>query len=150
MDQEDDMPTEPVNTLGGQMSESTQSESGLSRDSHSNLAQQFSEASGSIGDSSLEVVAIVSQIHLRFAAAQTVLALLDIVMSILHDLTRFHRCMVYEFDHLYNGSVVSELVDPRASVDSYQGLHFPASDIPKQARDLVIIVFYSDSLHFGS
>jgi light-regulated signal transduction histidine kinase (bacteriophytochrome) len=149
MDQDDDMPTEPVNTLGSQLSDPVPSESVLPRDSHSNLAQTLSEASGSIENSSLEVIAIVSQIHLRLATAQTVPALLDIVISILHDLTGFHRCMVYQFDHLYNGSVVSELIDPRASVDSYQGLHFPASDIPKQARDLVKIVFYSNSSNFG-
>lgn len=32
--------------------------------------------------------------------------------------------------------LVTELVDPRATKDLYKGLHFPASDIPKQARDL--------------
>lgn len=37
------------------------------------------------------------------------------------------------------GSVVSELIDPRASKDLYRGLHFPASDIPKQARELYMI-----------
>jgi light-regulated signal transduction histidine kinase (bacteriophytochrome) len=34
---------------------------------------------------------------------------------------------------------VSELVDPRASTDLFRGLHFPASDIPKQARELYMI-----------
>ena len=37
------------------------------------------------------------------------------------------------------GSVVSESVDARASTDIYRGLHFPASDIPKQARELYMI-----------
>ena len=31
---------------------------------------------------------------------------------------------------------MTELVDPRATRDLYKGLNFPASDIPKQARDL--------------
>ncbi|KAG0124697.1 GAF domain-like protein [Tuber indicum] len=35
--------------------------------------------------------------------------------------------------------VVKELVDPRATKDLYKGLHFPASDIPKQARDLYLL-----------
>ncbi|RAL63334.1 hypothetical protein DID88_003759 [Monilinia fructigena] len=30
----------------------------------------------------------------------------------------------------------AELVNPKASEDIFRGLHFPASDIPKQARDL--------------
>lgn len=34
---------------------------------------------------------------------------------------------------------MSEIVDPRASADIYRGLNFPASDIPKQARDLYLI-----------
>jgi light-regulated signal transduction histidine kinase (bacteriophytochrome) len=33
---------------------------------------------------------------------------------------------------------VSEIIDPRASIDIYRGLHFPASDIPKQARELYV------------
>ncbi|KAG9615566.1 hypothetical protein KCU64_g23554, partial [Aureobasidium melanogenum] len=44
--------------------------------------------------------------------------------------------MVYQFDSQWNGRVVTELVDPRATKDLYKGLNFPASDIPKQAREL--------------
>lgn len=44
--------------------------------------------------------------------------------------------MVYQFDQAANGKVVSELVDPRITCDLYLGLHFPASDIPAQAREL--------------
>jgi light-regulated signal transduction histidine kinase (bacteriophytochrome) len=47
--------------------------------------------------------------------------------------------MVYQFDETADGYVVSEKVDPRASTDIYRGLKFPASDIPKQARDLYLI-----------
>lgn len=34
---------------------------------------------------------------------------------------------------------MSELIDLRASKDLYRGLHFPSSDIPKQARELYMI-----------
>lgn len=44
--------------------------------------------------------------------------------------------MIYQFDNAFNGRVVTELVDPRATRDLYKGLNFPASDIPKQAREL--------------
>lgn len=37
------------------------------------------------------------------------------------------------------GSVVAEIVNTRASEDIYRGLHFPASDIPKQARELYLV-----------
>jgi light-regulated signal transduction histidine kinase (bacteriophytochrome) len=44
--------------------------------------------------------------------------------------------MVYQFDSGWNGMVVAELVDPNVTIDLYKGLHFPASDIPAQAREL--------------
>ncbi len=48
--------------------------------------------------------------------------------------TGFDRVMVYRFDEEWNGEVVAE--DARADLDPYLGLHYPASDIPAQARAL--------------
>jgi light-regulated signal transduction histidine kinase (bacteriophytochrome) len=132
----DDMPTTPVNALGRQLSDPTALQS-AELDKESGLIEKIAKELDSIEDTSLEVVAVLSQIHSRFAAATTVPALLQVVVHIIQDLSNFHRVMVYEFDQSFNGSVVAELLDPRASIDSYQGLHFPATDIPKQARDLV-------------
>lgn len=61
---------------------------------------------------------------------------LQVAVGILKELTGFHRVMVYQFDENWNGRVVTELVDSRVTKDLYKGLNFPASDIPKQARDL--------------
>ena len=47
----------------------------------------------------------------------------------------YDRVMVYRFDAEWNGMVVAESRDDRIS-SSYLGLHFPASDIPAQARRL--------------
>ncbi|WP_395740161.1 ATP-binding protein [Prosthecobacter sp.] len=49
-------------------------------------------------------------------------------------LTGFERVMMYRFDDDWHGQVVAEHLS--APVDSYDGLHFPATDIPPQARDL--------------
>jgi len=49
-------------------------------------------------------------------------------------LTGFDRVMVYRFDAEYNGEVVAE--DRRADLEPFLGLHYPASDIPPQARAL--------------
>lgn len=46
----------------------------------------------------------------------------------------FHRVMI--FDEAWNDKVVAKLVDYRATKDLYKRLNFPASDIPKQAREL--------------
>ncbi|HET6408946.1 MAG TPA: GAF domain-containing protein, partial [Chthoniobacteraceae bacterium] len=49
-------------------------------------------------------------------------------------LSGFERVMVYKFDEEWNGQVVGEKLEGNA--DSYLGQHFPASDIPPQAREL--------------
>ncbi|WP_422010647.1 HWE histidine kinase domain-containing protein [Reyranella sp.] len=49
-------------------------------------------------------------------------------------LTGFDRVMVYRFDHDGSGEVIAE--SARGGLESYLGLHYPASDIPQQARIL--------------
>jgi light-regulated signal transduction histidine kinase (bacteriophytochrome) len=51
-------------------------------------------------------------------------------------LTGFDRVMVYRFDADGHGEVVGEAL--RGSRTSYMGLHYPASDIPAQARALYL------------
>lgn len=52
----------------------------------------------------------------------------------LRALTGFDRVMVYRFDAEGAGEVIAESLN--GMVDSFKGLHFPASDIPAQARRL--------------
>lgn len=49
-------------------------------------------------------------------------------------LTGYDRVMVYRFAPDGSGEVVAEAVKP--AIGSFLGLHYPASDIPKQAREL--------------
>ncbi|MEQ7874572.1 HWE histidine kinase domain-containing protein [Sphingomonas sp. ASV193] len=49
-------------------------------------------------------------------------------------LTGFDRVMVYRFDEDLSGHVVAESV--KSGIGSFLGLHYPATDIPKQAREL--------------
>lgn len=53
----------------------------------------------------------------------------------LRNLSGFDRIMVYRFDTDWNGTVIAEAQAPDMA-DSYLGLHFPASDVPRQAREL--------------
>lgn len=46
----------------------------------------------------------------------------------------YDRVMVYRFDDEYNGQVIAEGREP--GLESFFGLHYPASDIPPQARKL--------------
>ncbi|KAI0426255.1 hsp90-like protein [Xylaria sp. FL1042] len=86
--------------------------------------------------SAMQVFDIMSQVQEQFAAAPNLERFLKILVGIVKELTGFHRVMVYQFDAAFNGKVVTELVDPGKTRDLYHGLHFPASDIPKQARAL--------------
>ncbi len=52
----------------------------------------------------------------------------------LRALTGFDRVMIYRFEGDGAGEVVAESLN--GMVDSFRGLHFPASDIPAQARRL--------------
>jgi light-regulated signal transduction histidine kinase (bacteriophytochrome) len=51
-------------------------------------------------------------------------------------LTGFDRVMVYRFDATGAGEVVAE--SARSGIGSFLGLHYPASDIPVQARALYV------------
>lgn len=50
------------------------------------------------------------------------------------ELTGYQRVMIYEFDSEWNGRVVAEVREPHQ--EPFLGLHYPASDIPAQARRL--------------
>ncbi|KAI4598251.1 Light-sensor Protein kinase [Pestalotiopsis sp. 9143b] len=84
----------------------------------------------------MQVFDIMSQVQEQLASAPTLDKFLKILVGIVKELTGFHRVMTYQFDASYNGKVVTELVDPMQTRDLYKGLHFPASDIPRQAREL--------------
>lgn len=63
-----------------------------------------------------------------------VTAIADQAAAFIRSLTGFDRVMIYRFDETWNGEVIAEAC--AAGVAPYLGLHFPASDIPRQAREL--------------
>ncbi|MCO5590079.1 hypothetical protein L7F22_044048 [Adiantum nelumboides] len=87
----------------------------------------------------LDLFGILGQVNEQFSAQNDLQAFLKVVVSIIRELTGFSRVMIYQFDEKWNGQVVCELVDWNDTHDLYRGLHFPATDIPKQARDLYMI-----------
>jgi len=48
----------------------------------------------------------------------------------------FDKVMIYRFDEAWNGTVIAEEMEP--GMESFYGFTFPASDIPRQARDLYL------------
>ncbi|KAH6693329.1 putative phytochrome-like histidine kinase PHY2p [Leptodontidium sp. MPI-SDFR-AT-0119] len=85
---------------------------------------------------SLDLFNALSQAQKQINNCPTVHSLQEVVVGIIAELTGFHRVMFYTFDSQKNGCVDAELLNPKASTDVWLGLNYPASDIPKQAREL--------------
>ncbi|KAH6713916.1 PHY3, histidine kinase-group VIII protein [Leptodontidium sp. MPI-SDFR-AT-0119] len=131
------LPTEPVQVTDNQPSEEEMRLSTTSMNKPLRAVQVAREAGRQMG--SMELFHVLCEVQDQLASATTLPELLDIVVGLVYELTSFHRAMLYQFDETTAGTVVSEIVDPRASTDIYRGLKFPSSDIPKQARDLYMI-----------
>ncbi|KAF9454842.1 hypothetical protein P691DRAFT_655466 [Macrolepiota fuliginosa MF-IS2] len=80
----------------------------------------------------MDVFAVMAQINEQLGTAQDLDMFLKVTVGIIKDLTGFHRVLAYQFDEVWNGQAVAELVDWGVTRDLYRGLHFPATDIPKQ------------------
>jgi chemotaxis family two-component system sensor kinase Cph1 len=64
-------------------------------------------------------------------------ALCDAAASETKHLTGYDRVMVYRFHPDDHGEVVAEACEP--DMEPFMGLHYPASDIPRQARKLFLL-----------
>lgn len=73
----------------------------------------------------------------RFTSAASIGTLADSIVSVMHELTGYDRVMLYRFDADGHGSVIAEARDPRLA--PWLGHHYPASDIPAQARRLYLL-----------
>ncbi|MBT1688800.1 GAF domain-containing protein [Dawidia soli] len=70
----------------------------------------------------------------RIESADSITGLWQIVVAEIKKVSGFDKIMVYQFDEDWNGTVVAEVLEPGMEV--YLGITFPASDIPRQAREL--------------
>lgn len=76
--------------------------------------------------------AILTQLE----ATRTSAELFDTAAAEVRRITGYDRVMVYRFDQDGHGQVIAE--QRRAGIESFLGLHYPASDIPRQARELYL------------
>jgi light-regulated signal transduction histidine kinase (bacteriophytochrome)/ActR/RegA family two-component response regulator len=77
--------------------------------------------------------------HLQAALARiervhSLIQMADTAVQEVRRVTGFDRVMMYRFDPTWNGEVISEA--KRDDLEPFLGLHYPASDIPRQAREL--------------
>ncbi|KAJ5902229.1 hypothetical protein N7495_002757 [Penicillium taxi] len=126
-------PATPVNTMG---QSSTPEQLAISNISISQPLRIFRGARRRTGDNVTEMFSALFQIQQQIERADNLEDLLNITAGLVKELTGFHKVMIYQFDSNWSSLVVAEVSDPRMSVDLYKGLHFPASDISVQAREL--------------
>lgn len=70
----------------------------------------------------------------RLQSAKTLQALYEISVSEIQAMTGYDRVLIYRFEEEGHGQVIAEASAP--SMELFNGLFFPASDIPQQAREL--------------
>lgn len=83
-----------------------------------------------------EPLEIARAVISRIEDARDVKQLTDRVPRLLRAALGYDRVMVYRFAEDGSGKVISEAKE--AALESFLGQHFPASDIPKQARALYL------------
>lgn len=98
--------------------------------SGSQIVVEAEPASGEHGDATNTVRSMVARID----RAEKFEAFFNEGARLVRALTSFDRVMVYRFAADDSGEVVAEAC--RSGIGSFKGLHYPASDIPVQARAL--------------
>lgn len=81
-------------------------------------------------------LALVQRMIANSAAAETIADFADAVAREVSNASGFDRVLVYQFQPDGSGSVIAEAT--AEGVESYLGLRYPASDIPRQARRLYL------------
>jgi light-regulated signal transduction histidine kinase (bacteriophytochrome) len=85
------------------------------------------------GNRSLEFTALTPVVA-ALEGAGSLTAFCQLAAEEVRALTGFDRVMVYRFAPNYDGEVIAEA--RREDIEPFLGLHYPASDIPQQAREL--------------
>ncbi|HEY8590219.1 MAG TPA: diguanylate cyclase, partial [Naasia sp.] len=93
----------------------------------------FEPAEGAAADAPVQAIYAATR---RLTRTRTPAELYDAVARELYALSGFDQILVYAFHADGHGEVVGEALAD--GMESYLGLHFPASDIPEQARRLYL------------
>jgi two-component system, chemotaxis family, sensor kinase Cph1 len=84
--------------------------------------------------SSLSVTTLLTQTMSDIQRSITLSDLLNRVAPQIKTLTGFDRVMIYQFGEDWHGEVIAEAREEY--LEPFLGMHYPASDIPRQAREL--------------
>ncbi len=82
----------------------------------------------------VDSAALLRAMTARLSRAVNTARLLSLAAQQVRAVTGYDRVMIYRFQADHSGVVVAEAL--RGGLEPYLGLHYPASDIPPQAREL--------------
>jgi chemotaxis family two-component system sensor kinase Cph1 len=92
------------------------------------------ESTGRLDAVSPDYYALVKTTVARLQASNSLLAFCDMAAGELRAITGMHRVVVYKFHQDGHGEIFAE--SKRDDLAPWLGMHFPAEDIPKPARDM--------------
>lgn len=101
---------------------------------HADDQAVFVECERSVADPTINSSSIVRGMISRLERTDELYSFFRVAVREMQALSGFDRVMIYRFDHDGSGEVIAEAAKP--GLESFLGLHYPASDIPKQARIL--------------
>lgn len=86
-------------------------------------------------------VSVFQEVKYSMSLIQSATTTVDVCKTAAQELQRlsgFDKVMIYRFDEEWNGTVIAEVIRRGVEMESYFGFTFPASDIPRQARELYL------------
>jgi len=72
----------------------------------------------------------------QMAVADSIEKTIRLALKTVAKITNYDRILLYKFDELWNGKVIDEYL-PYPALVPFLNQHFPASDVPSQARELM-------------
>lgn len=93
------------------------------------------------GAHSLDILDVSLSLQAPLARMERTKNIVELARLVAHDvraISGFDRVCVYRFDDDWHGEVIAEDVNERYG-PRFVGLHFPASDVPAQARELYLL-----------
>ncbi|HEX8405512.1 MAG TPA: ATPase, partial [Duganella sp.] len=100
------------------------------------LVLEFERAGSNTGAGIQRLYPLVGDFLNKITDADTIAELSQLAATEIRALTGFGRVLVYSFDDEGHGNVLAESIED--GYDSYLGQRFPATDIPRQARELYL------------
>jgi light-regulated signal transduction histidine kinase (bacteriophytochrome) len=94
------------------------------------------ECAGAVADGALSLWAEAPGVVHALRAARTSTRLFATAVATIRRVTGFDRAMLYRFEPSGHGEVIAE--DRAPELEPFLGIHYPASDVPRQARQLYL------------